>query len=85
MKKNLEKKCFDNKITDLKEKKIYPHLSENNLEIFFLSKFGLPWGKLWPLCTFWCNSHIFLDILELIVENKKMSRENRLENEVSDL
>ena len=36
-------------------------------------KFGLSLGKFWPLRTLWRNLHMFLDILEFKVENKKNS------------
>ena len=34
-------------------------------------KFGFPWGRFWPLPTLWCNLHMFLDILEVRIENNK--------------
>ena len=34
-------------------------------------KCGLPWGKLWPLCTLWRNLHMFLTILDFRAENKR--------------
>ena len=30
---------------------------------FFFVRFGLSWGKFWPLCTLWPNIHMFLDYL----------------------
>ena len=42
-------------------------------------KFGFLLGTLWR------NLHMFLDILEFIVESKKLFRENSFENLVSDL
>ena len=34
-------------------------------------KFGLPRGKFWLLSTLWCNLHMFVEILNVEVENKE--------------
>ena len=35
-------------------------------------KFGLIWGKFWPLCNLRRNLCMFLDIIELKIEEEKI-------------
>ena len=72
--KIFRKNCFGNVVSDL-WLKLYVKLLQKKK---FL-KFGLSWGKFWPLRTLGSNLHIFLDNFEFRVKNKpKMFRKNCL-------
>ena len=69
--------------TFLKAKKLNQNLIWK--QVLKCLKFWLSWGKKWTLRTLWRILHMFLDILEFTVENKKKIIENCYKNIVSDV